>query len=502
MAKVIDDISRTFSEYLLIPRLSEKKHTSNAVDLSVPFTKYKKGEEPRLKLNVPFVAASMQAVSGEDMAIELARLGGAAFIFASQSIEAQVAMVESVKQHKAGFVRSDSNVKPTDTLATVLALVKQTGHSTVAVTADGTPKGKFLGIVTDKDYWEKEDDLTAAISTFMTPLEKVHTAKSGITLSDANQIVRTSRKDCIPVLTTEGNLDSLVFRKDFVDHTDNPLELIDDEKRLIAAAGINTHDYKERVPALIAAGVNVFTIDSSDGYSEYQAECSRWIKETYGDDIVVGGGNVIAGDGFRYLVEEGKLDFVKVGIGGGSICITREQKGIGRGQASAVIDVVAERDRYFEETGIYVPICSDGGLANDTQIIIALALGADFVMMGRYFAMADESPTPKISIKGQRYKAYWGEGSNRARNWQRYSEGGSTGKMKFEEGVDAYVSANGPLKEVLGVTTAKLRATLCNNGSLTLQEFTEKAVLTRISEQSFIEGGTSNVVTFEQNNEA
>lgn len=502
MAQVISDISRTFSEYLLLPRLSEKKHNPQNVDLSVPVSRFSKGEKPKLSLNIPFVAASMQAVSGEKMAIELARLGGAAFVFCSQSVESQVEMVRNIKNHKAGFVQSDSNAKPSTPLKDVIALIERTGHSTVAITEDGNPNGKFLGILTDKDYWAKDDDLEAPVSNYMTPVERVHYAESGIELGEANALIRKARKDCLPVLTKEGYLDSLVFRKDFIDHTDNPLELIDDEKRLIAAAGINTHDYKERVPQLVEAGVNVLTIDSSDGYSEFQAECALWIREKYGDKVVIGGGNVVSADGFRYLAETAQLDFVKVGIGGGSICITREQKGIGRGQASALMDVVAERDKYYEETGIYIPICSDGGLANDTQIIIALAMGADFVMMGRYFAMADESPTPKVSIKGQRYKAYWGEGSNRARNWQRYSEGGASGKMKFEEGVDAYVPAAGPLKEVLGVTTAKLTATLCNNGSLTMGEFTEKAVLTRISEQSFVEGGTSNVMVFEQTGEA
>ena len=498
MAIIIDDVSRTFSEYLLIPRLSEKKHTPNNVSLKTPISRFKKGEEPRLSLNIPFAAASMQAVSGETMGIALAREGGTAFIFCSQSVENQAAMVRSVRNFKAGFVKSDTNVSPQTSLKDTLRLVSQTNHSTVAITENGMANGKFLGILTDKDYWTREDDLSRPVSDFMTPAERVHSVCVGISLHDANKAIRQCRKDCMPVLTGDGYLDSLVFRKDFIAHIDNPYELVDEQKRLVAAAGINTHDYKERVPALIEEGATVFTIDSSDGFSQYQKDCALWIKENYGDKIIVGGGNVIAGDGFRYLAQEAQLDFIKVGIGGGSICITREQKGIGRGQASAVLDVVSERNRYFQETGIYVPICSDGGLVNDTQIIIALAMGADFVMMGRYFAMADESPTQKISINGQRYKAYWGEGSNRARNWQRYCEG-TTGAMKFEEGVDAYVPATGPLSEVLSVSLAKLKATMCNNGSLTLKEFTDNAVLTRISEQSFVEGGTSNVMKLNAN---
>jgi len=499
MAQIIDDVSRTFSEYLLIPRLSEKKHITNNVSLKTPIARFKKGEDSRLSLNIPFAASSMQAVSGENMGIALAREGGAAFVFCSQPIESQTAMVKSVKNFKAGFVRSDTNVSPQTSLKDMLKLVSQTKHSTVVVTSSGENNGKFLGILTDKDYWIKEDDLSKPVSDFMTPAQKVHSASVGVSLEEANKLIRQCRKDCVPILTEDGYLDSLVFRKDFIAHNDNPYELVDSEKRLVASAGINTHDYKERVPALVEAGATIFTIDSSDGYSEYQKECALWIRKNYGDKVIIGGGNVVAGDGFRYLADEALIDFVKVGIGGGSICITREQKGIGRGQASALMDVVKERDKYFAQTGIYVPVCSDGGLVNDTQIIIALAMGADFVMMGRYFAMTDESPTPKISINGQRYKAYWGEGSNRARNWQRYNEGIISGAMKFEEGVDAYVPAAGPLSEVLNISLAKLKATMCNNGSLTLKEFTANAVLTRISEQSFVEGGTNNVVKLNAN---
>ncbi|ERP31335.1 IMP dehydrogenase [Chitinivibrio alkaliphilus] len=499
MAKVISDVSRTFSEYLLLPGLTKRTASPAKVSLCTPISRYGTGETPRLSLNIPFVSASMQAVSGVDMATALARKGGAAFIFASQSIDDQAAMVRAVKKYKAGFVLSDTNATPDTPLSAVLEKIAQTGHSTVAVTDDGSATGRFLGIVTDKDYWVKEDDLSRPVSAYMTPVENVYLAHSGVSLHEANCLLRKYRKDCLPVINAEGHLDSLVFRKDFIEHTDNPLELIDSEKRLIAAAGINTHDYKERVPALVAAGVDVLTIDSSDGYSEYQRDCALWIREKYGDSLVVGGGNVVSADGFRYLAEEAQLDFVKVGIGGGSICITREQKGIGRGQASAVLEVAAARDEYYEKTGVYVPICSDGGLSNDTQIIIATAMGADFVMMGRYFAMTDESPTEKLSIRGQRYKAYWGEGSNRARNWQRYSdEKNSSGKMKFEEGVDAYVPASGPLSEVLDVTLAKLRSTMCNVGADSLKDFSQKAVLTRISEQSFVEGGTSNVVQLDQ----
>ncbi len=495
MAIFLDDVSRTFSEYLLIPRLTKRNHIPSNVSLKTPIARHRKGEESRLQLNIPFVTASMQAVSGPDMAISLARLGGLAFIYCSQPIDQQASMISRVKAHKAGFVESDSNVRPDTALREAIALTKRTGHSTLAVTDDGSNKGKFLGILTDKDFWEFEDDLSTSVSSYMTSVENVVHGKVGISLHEANRLLHNHKKECLPILDEKGHLHSLVFKKDYVDHRNNPNELLDARKRLSVGAGINTHDYEERVPALIEAGADVLSFDSSDGYSEFQRDAALWIRQKYGDSVVIGGGNVVSAEAFRYLASEADLDFVKVGIGGGSICITREQKGIGRGQVSALREVIAERNRYYEQTGTYIPVCSDGGLANDTQIIIALALGTDLVMMGRYFAMTDESPTPRVSINGRVYKPYWGEGSNRARNWQRYN---TVGEMKFEEGVDAYVPIVGSVKDVLNITCAKLRSTMCNVGSLTLQEFCQNAVLTRISEQSFVEGGTANVVRLDK----
>lgn len=498
MAKILTDISRTFSEFLLLPRLTQKHHTVSNVSLKTPISRHRLGEEPRLSINIPFTSAAMQSVSGTEMAIGLARQGGLSFIFSSQAIDQQAAMIEKVKSYKSGFVISDSNVTKTTSLRELLALMKTTGHSTVPVTSDGSASGVLEGIITDNDVWEFQDDLDDEVSQYMTPIDKVIHGRVGVTLREANELLHRNKKECLPILDEAGRLDSLVFKKDYVDHIRNPLELVDKDKRLIAGAAVNTHDYKERIPKLMAAGVDVLCFDSSDGFTEYQGEALAWARETYGDQVVLGAGNVVSAEGFRYLAERG-ADFVKIGIGGGSICITREQKGIGRGQASSVLAVVAERDRYAAETGIYIPLCSDGGLANDTQIIIALAMGADFVMLGRYFAMTDESPTPKISLKGQFYKPYWGEGSNRARNWQRYSDDSGKGsKMLFEEGVDAYVPIAGSLAEVLQRSLAKLRSTMTNCGALSLAEFVANAILTPVSQQSFQEGGTSNVLRLDK----
>lgn len=499
--RLLDDISRTFDEYLILPGLSGKEHITSNVSLSVPLARFKRGGESRVKLNSPFVSAAMQSVSGPRLAVALARQGGAAFIFSSQSIEAQAAMVREVKEHKAGFVESDSNLPPTASLAEAVALRRKTGHSTIAITEDGKRHSRLLGLLTSKDFWEFKDDLSRPVKEYFTPVERLVMGTEGISLQEATELLWKNKKECLPIVDKSGNLKALVFRRDYFDHKSNPDELTDSNKRLFVGAAINTHDYRDRLDALVAAGVDAVCVDSSDGYSEWQLDAIKYGREKYGDSIVIGGGNVITKEGFLYLAEEGGADFVKVGIGGGSICITREQKGIGRGQASAVMEVAQARDEYYQRTGIYVPICSDGGLNNDTQIIMALSFGADFVMMGRYFAMTEESPTPKINFKGRLFKPYWGEGSNKARNWQRYKEGvdasDTSQGMVFEEGVDAYVPYSGTLADKVKVSVAKIKATMCNVGALDIHELHEKVVITRVSEMTLVEGGTSTVERLE-----
>jgi len=492
VAVIVDDVSRTFQEYLLLPGLTRCEHIPSNVNLRVGLQRFKKGAEPRVHLNIPFVSAAMQAVSGDELAIALARKGGCAFVFCSQAIEEQAAMIKRVKEHKAGFVESDSNLAPTATLNDALKLRKRTGHSTIAITADGGRNSKLLGILTSKDFWEFKDDLSKPVKDYYTPLERLVLAVEGVTLQEATEKLWANKKECLPVVDKEGNLKYLVFRRDYFDHKSNPDELTDAKKRLVVGGALNTFDYKERARALVDAGADCLCFDSSDGYSEWQAAGIKHVRKEFGDAVAIGGGNVVTAEGFRYLVEEAGVDFVKIGIGGGSICITREQKGIGRGQGSAVMEIAAERDKYLKETGTYIPLCSDGGLNNDTQVIMALAMGADFVMMGKYFAMTEESPTKRITYRGRLYKPYWGEGSNRARNWQRYKQGDKD-ELIFEEGVDAYVPYSGPLGDKVDVSVSKIKATMCNVGALSVKEFHEKARLTRVSEMTLVEGGTSTV---------
>ncbi len=496
MAFIYSEPSHTFGEYLLVPGYSSSECVPSNVSLKTPVVKFKKGEESEITMNIPLVSAIMQSVSDDKMAVALAKEGGISFIYGSQTIEDEAEMVARVKAYKAGYVKSDSNLSPETTLGEVLALKEKTGHSTMPVTEDGTANTKLIGIVTGRDYRVSRMSTDEKVKDFMTPLDKLVTAPAETTLKEANDIIWEHKLNSLPIIDKDGKLLYLVFRKDYETHKTNPNELLDSKKRYIVGAGINTRDYAERVPALVNAGADVLCIDSSEGYSEWQKLTIDWIRKTYGDKVKVGAGNVVDKEGFRFLAECG-ADFVKVGIGGGSICITREQKGIGRGQATALIEVCEERDRYFEETGIYVPVCSDGGIVHDYHMTLALAMGADFIMLGRYFSRFDESPTNKLMLNGTYVKEYWGEGSNRARNWQRYDLGGDK-KLSFEEGVDSYVPYAGSLKDNVTRSLAKVRSTMCNCGCLTIPELQKNAKLTLVSSTSIVEGGSHDVILKDQ----
>ena len=493
MATYFNEPSHTFSEYLLVPGYTDERCIPANVTLSTPLVKYRKGEEEcPIMMNIPMTSAIMQSVSNDTLAIALAKEGGVSFIYGSQTIEDEAAMVARVKNYKAGFVVSDSNLTPFSTLADVLELAERNGHSTMAVTHDGSANGKLLGIVTGRDYRVSRMSTSDKVSSFMTPIDNLITAPEGTTLKEANDIIWDHKLNSLPIVDKDGNLKYFVFRKDYSQHKENPQELLDKNKSYIVGAGINTLDYEKRVPALIEAGADVLCIDSSEGYTIWQKRTLDFIRKNYGDSVKVGAGNVVDREGFMFLAEAG-ADFIKVGIGGGSICITRETKGIGRGQASAVIEVAAARDEYYQKTGIYSPICSDGGIVHDYHMTLALAMGADFMMLGRYFARFDESPTPKTIVNGQYVKEYWGEGSNRARNWQRYDLGGKA-KLSFEEGVDSYVTYAGSLHDNVEKSLYKVKSTMCNCGAITIPELQEKAKLTLVSATSIVEGGYHDVM--------
>ena len=493
MAYYFEEPSHTFDEYLLIPGYTGPDCIPANVSLQTPVVRYnkKKGEKCPLTMNIPMTSAVMQSVSDDKLAVALAKEGGISFIYGSQTIENQAAMVARVKAYKAGFVTSDTNIRPEQTLEELMLAIKETGHSTVAVTENGEANGKLVGIITERDFRIGHCDMQEKVSKYMIPLEKLVMGKEGISLEEANDLIWENKVNQLPVVDSNGNLLYMVFRKDAASHEEHPLELLDKKKRYIVGAGINTRDYMERVPALLKAGVDVLTLDSSEGFTEWQKKALHDIHEKW-PEAKVGAGNVVDAEGFNFLAEAG-ADFIKIGIGGGSICITREQKGIGRGQATATIEVSKARDAYYEKTGIYIPLCSDGGIVYDHHVTLALAMGADFVMLGRYFARFDESPTNKLIVNGNYVKEYWGEGSNRARNWQRYDLGGKKG-MAFEEGVDSYVPYAGSLHDNVNLTISKVIHAMCNCGVTNIPDLQKNAKITLVSAASLREGGAHDVI--------
>ena len=480
--KIINEPSRTLMEYRLLPGYTKKEHTLENISLRTPLV-YTPKKNKKYFLNIPMVSAAMQSVSGAAMGIELAKLGGAAVIYTSQSIESQCKIISKIKHQKAGFVKP-MTMKPYMTIDEMYKIRKKTGYSTFPVVSD---KDKFLGLITKWDYdVSLHKDLP--IRERMIKKSEIYCGENITNLKEANNILLESHKSVLPILDEQGKLQSMVFRKDIIDKINNPLEVYDEKKRYLAIAAINTHDYRERVPALINEEVDLLAIDSSDGHSEYQAETLKWIKENH-TDIPIIAGNIITKEGFNFLVRCG-ANAVKVGMGGGSICITQEQKGTGRGLATSIKKVAEARDKYFKETGKYIPIIADGGIVNTKDITIALALGADYVMMGRYFARMEESPTEKIVVNNRVMKPYWGEGSSKAQNWKekRYYQ------AKFVEGVEGLVEYAGYLRDNLVETIAKIKASMSTCGVNNIKDFHQKAELELVSALSIREGKVHDLV--------
>jgi IMP dehydrogenase len=473
--------SRTLAEFRLLPGLTTRAHAMDAVTLRTRLAE-RPGTSEHLELNIPLVSAAMQAVSGHRLGIALAREGGAAFIFCSQSISDQAEMVRQVKAFKAGFV-TPRTVGPGTTIAQLHQLSRATGYSTFPV-VDGD--GKLLGLITRNDYAAvRHGELK--VTERMVPRARLDVGVEVTNLTEANELVLESHHSALPIVDADDHLLSMVFEKDIRDERHHPLQVVDQHKRLLSVAAINTHDHAERVPALVAAGVDAVAIDSSDGYSVFQHDTIRWIVERY-PALPIIGGNIITAAGFRYLAEAG-ANAVKVGMGGGSICITQEQKGTGRGLATSILDVVAERDLFFERTGRYIPVHADGGIVTSKDMVISMAMGADVVMAGRWFARMEESPTKKVNLGGRVMKPYWGEGSAKAQEWrnQRYHQG------KFVEGVEGFVDYAGTLADNLGPTLAKIMASMSSCGAASVRELHRVAELELVSALSIREGKVHDI---------
>ncbi len=483
MARSVDrNPSRTLTEFRLLPGLTTDVSVIDRVSLATPLALRPATDHP-VMLTSPVVAAAMQSVSGPMLGIELAKLGGAAFLFCSQPAADQAAMVSRIKSHKAGFVEPRT-VRPGARLRDVDAMGREAGFSTFPVVGDD---GRLLGLITRRDY-DARTHADLPVEARMIPREQLDVGVGIVDLEEANARLIEGHRSVLPIVDEGDRLLALVFRKDIEDHLDNPDQVVDDRKRLLSVAAINTHDYARRVPLLVDAGVDLLSIDSSDGHSVFQERTLRWVRSTF-PAIPVIGGNVITAEGFDFLVEAGACG-VKVGMGGGSICITQEQKGTGRGLATAILDVAAARDRHREATGIHVPIIADGGIVNSKDVVIALALGADVVMMGRYFARMDESPTAKVRINGRVMKPYWGEGSARAREWSpaRYHQ------ATFLEGVEGFVEYAGKLRENYPELLTKIKAAMSSCGCGSIPDLHANARLELVSSLSIREGKVHDIL--------
>jgi IMP dehydrogenase len=488
MAKLTQETSTTFREHILLPRCTSLESDIRSVDLSTRLTH-------DLHLHVPFMSAAMEAVSGDRLAIALAQLGGLSVLPAGNvPVELQLEYLRAVKRFKAGFVESVITVSDDTPIEKLIELERTSGYSTFPVV---DAEGRLAGLITEKKY-NPATDKDLPVRERMLPLDKLVVGRHGISLSEANRLIFESGIGVLPVIDTDQKLRSVVFFRDLKHTHLYPLAAVDSHKRLQAAVAVSTHpEDQERAAALVHEGADVLIVDASDGFSEYMKDTVKRLK-TLGVPVVAG--NIVDAAGFDYLVESG-ADAVKVGIGSGSICTTRRVKAIGRGQATAVHQVALARERHLARTGRYIPVISDGGIEGTGDMAVALALGADILMMGKYFAGFEESPTNSFAkrlpvlFSGQMaevevtVKPYWGEASPRAKNVRRYQQ--DDPRSFVIEGEEGYVLYKGTLHKNLPRDLQAIRGTLSSCGCHDLRDFYTNVEVERQTVDSQREGGTS-----------
>ncbi len=465
MKKILSKPAYSLKDFRLLPGYTDG--TCRVEDVSLT-TRLCGREEDYIMLELPFLSAAMQAVSGVEMATALAELGGVSVLPIERSVEEQCQKIKKVKQYKAGFQMEIMTVSPSTGLGALTAIIQDTSYSIFPVTDTGLFHGRLLGVITDKDF-DPRYDLELSVVDRMR--EDVHSGVEIDDLREANRLMIKYGRGFLPIVSKEGTLQSVVFKKDLDKHIKHPNATVDDQKRLRVGAAVSTHtEDKDRIRELVGCGVDFLVIDSSDGHTAYQGDTLIWVKGHV--DVPVIGGNVITSDGFTMLAEAG-ADAVKVGMGIGSGCITQEIKGTGRGQATAILEVAMARDAYAEKNR-YLPIIADGGITCPADIAVALALGADSVMMGNFFARFSESPSEIVYKNGKAVKAYWMEGSLQALNYRRYSHDPNT---FFEEGVSGFVPHLGSIYELLPVCRRQLKSALSVTGASNIEEFHKKAIL-------------------------
>ncbi|MCJ7456812.1 IMP dehydrogenase [Candidatus Bathyarchaeota archaeon] len=460
----------TFDDVLLVPKRSPVRSRRD-VDLSTNLSK-------NIKLNIPIVSANMDTVTESAMAISMAHNGGIGIIHRFMPIERQVEEVQKVKRAESVIIEHPYTTGPNATMADAKRMMQEKGVNGLLVV---DTKGKLLGILTARDLLFENNE-SRRVSELMTPMEKLHTAQAGASIDDARQLLRKYKIEKVPLVDEEGYLRGLITSKDMVTLAERPQACKDSKGQLIVGAAVGIREgYLDRARALVDAGVDVIVVDVAHGHSEWVLEVVRKLKKELGGVDVIAG-NVATPEGTKDLIVAG-ADAVKVGIGSGSICITRIVTGAGVPQLTAVMEC-AEAAR-----ALNVPIIADGGIRNSGDITKALAAGASSVMIGRMLAGTDESPGVTVMRNGRKYKLHRGMASVGAslKRGIPESEDDSALLDYVAEGIEAFVPYRGNSHEIIAQLAGGIRSGLSYCGARTLAELRQNASFVRLTQAALSE---------------
>jgi IMP dehydrogenase len=467
----------TFEDVLLVPQYSEV--LPKEVELSTKLTQ-------NLKLNIPLISAAMDTVTEHRTAIKMARLGGIGVVHKNMDIESQVREIQKVKKSESGIIIDPVYVYPDSTLEEAKEVMDEYKISGVPVV---DTYNRLIGILTNRDMRFKVP-MDKLVKELMTPMPLI-TAKEGITLEEAEEIMHQNRIEKLPIIDSEGYLKGLITIKDIQKKKDYPNANKDDFGRLVVAGAIGVNQI-DRAEALVNAGVDVLVLDSAHGHSKGIIDTVKKIKELFSVDVIAG--NIATAKATRDLILAG-VDAVKVGIGPGSICTTRIVAGVGVPQVSAIEECVKEANKHN------VPVIADGGIKYSGDLAKALAVGASSVMIGSLLAGTDESPGDVIMFKGRQYKLYRGMGSIGAMKQgsnDRYFQEGTASDKLVPEGIEGRVPYRGPILAVIHQLLGGLRSSMGYCGSKDIPTFWEKAEFVEITSAGLKESHVHDVIITEE----